>query len=81
MEQKQIIQLIKSALQEVAPGKIGEDEKLPLDGKIRDHGIDSVASMEMIGVLEEEIGTTFPDAELQRVNTFGDVVELVQKHK
>lgn len=80
MDQNQIVGLIKKALDEVAPNKVDADKPLPLDKKIQDLGIDSVASMEMIGVLEELLETTFPDAELQKINTFQDVVNLVQKH-
>ena len=78
MKKEEIIDVIGKALEEVAPGKVDVSQALPLDVSIRSLGIDSVASMEMVGVVEEEVGAAFPDADLQKVNTLGDLVRLVE---
>ena len=81
MTHEQIVQLIKEAIHEVAPGKVNLDGPLDLTSNIRDLGIDSVASMEMAGVVEERLNLTFPDEDLDRVATLGDLAQLVQTMK
>ncbi len=78
MTEAEITKLVVKAIDEVAPGKVSGD--LNLTQRLRDAGIDSVASMEMVGVIEEELEVTFADEELARINTFGDVIKLVQSN-
>lgn len=79
MSNQDIIALIKKAVDEVAPGKVGDITDATLNVSIRELGIDSVASMEMVSVVEEAIGLTFPDDELAGINTLQDLVNLVQQ--
>ena len=81
MSDDKIIALLKQALDEVAPGKVEDVSSIDLNTKIRSVGIDSVATMEMVGVIEEEIEVTFPDEELAAVNTFGDLVTLIKRNQ
>jgi len=76
---QEILSLVRSALNEVVPGRAEEFERLRLDVKIRDLGIDSVATMEMVGCIEEEIGATFPDEELSQLTRFEDLATLIRK--
>lgn len=77
MSNQEIIALIKKAVDEVAPGKVADINDATLNVSIRELGIDSVASMEMVSVVEEEIGATFPDEDLAGINTLQDLVNLV----
>lgn len=52
---------------------------LPADTPIEDLGMDSVASLELVGLLEERLDAEFPDAELSRLGTLGDLIELVRR--
>lgn len=79
MNENQILALVKEALAEVAPGRAAEFEAIDLDAKIRDLGIDSVAAMEMVGVVEEKLEVTFPDEDLAQLNTFNDLANLIRK--
>lgn len=81
MSNTEILSLIKRAVDEVAPGKVGEITPDTLKTTIRELGIDSVASMEMVSVVEEAIGVTFPDDELAGINTLGDLVTLVEQSR
>jgi len=42
-----------------------------------DLALDSIAIMEMIGVLEDRVGTTWPEDELLKVQTVADLAKLV----
>ena len=78
MTDSEIITIIKNALDEVAPGKSDKLDDSDLDVKIRDLSIDSVATMEMVGCIEEELGTTFPDEELAKVSKLSDLADLIR---
>ena len=70
--------LIAGAIQEVT-GKALED--LPTrnrDTDIRELGLDSIASLEVAGVLEERLERSFADDRLARVRSLGDLIVLVK---
>ena len=71
------IALIKEALHEISPARAKEFDVTNLDLKIRDIGIDSVAAMEMVGVVEEKLEVTFPDEDLAQLRRFSDLVDLI----
>src|SRR5690625_4918429 len=79
INQQDIVSLIQEAIEEVAPGKGENVDPNNLNMTIRDAGIDSVASMEMAGVIEEELGVTFADEDLNAVQSFADLVKMIQK--
>lgn len=81
MTETQIIELIKSALDQVAPGRSAEIKESNMNMKMRDLAIDSVVTMEMIGFIEENLGTTFPDEDLAQVNKLSDLAELIRNAK
>ena len=79
MTDQEVLTIIRSALNEVVSGRVEEFESLELHVKIRDLGIDSVATMEMVGCIEEEIDVTFPDEELSRIANFDDLAALMRQ--
>lgn len=45
-----------------------------------DLGVDSLAVMEIVAELEDRYDMSFPDEELPKIRTVGDVVESLAKH-
>jgi len=78
MDDNQILQLIKEALFEVAPNRKEEFDELTLGDEIEDLALDSIATMEMVGFLEDKTEKTFPDEDLAKVNSIGDLATLVR---
>lgn len=73
--------LIKAAITAVDTTKTPKLAAVKPETEIRDLGLDSVATMEMVGYLEEKLETQFSDEVMVRINTFGDLVALVEKHQ
>lgn len=78
MTDAQTLALIQEALNDVAPGREGDFAKVTLDTTIADLGLDSIATMEMVGYLEEKTETTFPDEELAKVAAVRDLTKLIR---
>ena len=78
MDNDQILALIKDALAEVAPNRKQDFAGLAFDQKIEALGLDSIATMEMVGFLEDKVDTTFPDEELAKVSAIKDLASLVR---
>ena len=79
MTDTEILSLLKSALDEVAPGWAKDLKEFNTDVKFRDLAVDSVQIMEMLGVIEEHAGCTFADDEINQINKVGDMVGLIRK--
>ncbi len=77
----QAIDLIKAAILEVDPSKASKLATVKPTQEIRELGMDSVATMEMVGYLEEELQVQFSDEVMVRINTFGDLIALVEKSR
>ncbi len=75
------LELIKAAISAVDPSKTSKLHKVTLTTEIRELGMDSVATMEMVGYLEEKLDTQFSDEVMIRIQTFGDLANLVDKTK
>jgi len=59
---------------------VEKDKKLPeftRDAKITSLGIDSVAMMEIIGVIEDDLNVVIPDEKLATLQTVGDIERVV----
>ncbi len=78
MDQQQTLALIREALNEVAPNREADFENLELDQKIEGLGLDSIATMEMVGFIEERIDATFADEELAKVSRVRDLAGLIK---
>ncbi|MFT5434590.1 MAG: acyl carrier protein [Myxococcota bacterium] len=78
MTDEQILTLVREALDEVAPGKSKNLEGVTLDVSITELSLDSVSTMEMLGVIEERLDATFPDEDLMNLNKLSDVAKLIR---
>lgn len=72
----EIIQLFKTAVYEVDNKQLGS---VTTDTEIAQLGLDSVATMEVIGALEEKLDLRFPDEELATLKSVGDLTALVRR--
>ena len=71
--------LFATTLHEVLP-----DKRLPaIDSKtiISDLGVDSISFMEVIGVLEDELGVKLGDEEITKIKTVGDVDQIISRKR
>lgn len=73
--------LIKQAVTAVDTTKAARMASATPAMEIREIGLDSVATMEMVGFLEEKLETQFSDEVMVRITTFGDLVHLIEKTK
>jgi acyl carrier protein len=78
MNDAEALALIKGALTEVAPEQRGGLDGLTLDSEIKDLGIDSIRTLEMVGSIEDHLARIFDEQELARVKTLGDLVTLIR---
>ncbi len=78
MNDADVLAMVKEALFEVAPNRKEEFDEIGLDDTIEDLALDSIATMEMVGFLEDKTEKTFPDEELAKVDTIRDLVNLVR---
>ena len=52
--------------------------RVTLESTIEDLGLDSIATMEMVGYLEEQVEATFPDEDLAKVASIRDLTSLIR---
>ena len=71
-----LTELFRQAAWEVAGKKW---DVLAGDTRIRDLGIDSVALLEIIGCLEEELSVEVPDEAIARVDPLRDLAQTIDK--
>jgi acyl carrier protein len=69
-----IVELFAKAIWEVDQKKIDD---LTMDKQIASLGIDSVALLEVIGFIEEELEIHLPEEKLQKVETLGDLADVI----
>lgn len=81
MNDDQILALIKEALFDVAPARKEEFEEIEMDTTIEDLALDSIATMEMVGFLEDKVEATFPDEDLSTVSSVADLARLIRTNK
>jgi acyl carrier protein len=75
------LELIKAAIIAVDPSKSAKLAALTPQTEIREIGLDSVATMEMVGYLEERTGVQFADEVMIRIQTVGDLIRIVDQCK
>lgn len=73
---EEIIKMFKAAVYEVDRKEI---ENVDATTEIAHLGLDSVATMEVIGALEEKLSVRFPDEELATLKSVGDLTALVRR--
>ena len=75
--EKQFIQLFKESVMEVDTNiKLKE---VSMDTELSQLGLDSVMTMEVIGVMEEKLNVRFPDEDLATLKSMRDLSTLVQR--
>ena len=75
---EQIIQLFKESVMEVDTNiKLNN---VSMETELSALGLDSVTTMEVIGVLEEKLNVQFADEELTTLRSMKDVSSLIRKH-
>lgn len=79
MDDQKIMTLLTDALESVAPGRSAKVREGGLSLTIRELGIDSVATMEMVGAIEEKMGVTFPDEDMASINSLQDLANLIRR--
>jgi len=77
MTNNDIIVLFKEAVREVEAN--AELDNLTVNTEIAKLGLDSVMTMEVIGVLEERLNVRFPDEDLATLKNIGDLTALIQR--
>lgn len=81
MTDKDIIELVKTALIKTRPELAGEFESIGIDTRFENLRIDSVDTLRMITFLEDSLGLVFQDEDLSRIETVKDLVSLIAKHR
>ena len=69
---------VRESIRQVSPREVGP---IAADGRIADLGLDSVSVAELFIVLENTLDVTIEDDDLARLQTFGDLQELVHRLK
>jgi len=80
MNDPQVIALIQEALFEVAPTRKADFASITLNTKIEELALDSIATMEMVGFVEDRLETTFEEDQLARVQNIGDLAKIIKNH-
>ena len=59
--------------------KVSEDQIADDTNMARDLGMDSLAGVEIVMDLEEEFGVEIPDTDAERLTTFKQAIDYIQK--
>ncbi len=81
MDDAEVLSLIRQALDEVAPDRADQFEKVTLATEIKDLDIDSIVTLEMVGSIEDRLASTFDEDELAKVKNLGDIAALIRTGK
>ena len=80
MTDAEILDLLREAIDEVAPGRSHKLDARGLDTRMRDLELDSVQAMELVGVVEERLDVSFPEEDLARLDRLADLAALIRRH-
>lgn len=78
MTDETVLGLIREALFDVAPNRKEEFENIQIATTIEELALDSIATMEMVGFLEDKTEMTFPDEELAKVSALADLARMMR---
>jgi|JI7StandDraft_1071085.scaffolds.fasta_scaffold351667_2 acyl carrier protein len=81
MTDEKILELIRAGLHQVVPERDADFVGISLANSIDELALDSIATMELIGFLEDETQKTFPDEDLPRVDSLADIASLMRYGK
>lgn len=79
MEDKDALEMIKDALASITPEREEHFQQLTLDSDIKSLQIDSIRILEMIGIIEDRLATTFEEQEISKVQSLRDLVDLIRR--
>lgn len=74
---QEIVELFKTSVKEVDNNLKVDD--VDITTEIAALGLDSVMTMEVIGVMEEKLNIRFPDEDLATIKKMSDLAELVRR--
>ena len=74
---QEIVELFKASVKEV-DNNVKVDE-VDITTDISGLGLDSVQTMEVIGVMEEKLNVRFPDEDLATIKKMSDLAALVRR--
>lgn len=72
-----LLNLLKAAVYDVNLKELGDIDRT---AKISELGLDSVAMMELVGVLEENLSIRIADQEIAELRCVGDLLDLLRTH-
>jgi acyl carrier protein len=81
MTDKEIVAVVKAALSKTRPDLSVEFESVDIDTRFESLRIDSVDTLRMITVLEDNLGFVFQDEDLSRIETVKDLAGLIDKRR
>lgn len=71
--------MIRERLKELAVENLDIDpDQIDLDSKISDLDIDSIDLVDFIMIIEDEFAIEFSDEELDEIESFADIVSLIE---
>ena len=73
------LQLIAEAVKEIVGPARADLKALDLDRDLREIGLDSVAALEVAGLLEQRLKRQFADHRLARIRSLRDFLVLVRE--
>jgi acyl carrier protein len=77
MTEVSVLEMFSRLAQRIEPGKaFGQ---LTHETKISSLGIDSVAMMEIVGCIEDELDIVIPDEKLAHLQSVGDIERVVKE--
>ena len=79
MAEPDTLALIVAALKTVEPDRADQFEDLSMETSIEDLELDSIALMEMVGFLEDQLETTFDDEAMAHIERLEDLARLVEQ--
>lgn len=79
MDDKDALEMIKDALSSITPEREEHFKQLTLDSDIKSLQIDSIRTLEMIGIIEDRLATTFEEQEISKLQSLRDLVDLIRR--
>ena len=70
----EIVQMFAVAISEVTSKRC---DAVSSESVIADLGIDSLGLMQVVGILEDQLGVTLADEDIARIRTVGDIERLI----
>lgn len=72
-----VLEIVRDVVRQTAPAVPAD--KVTLAATMDDLGLDSLATMELVGVLEQRLAIRFPDSELARLGSLQQLIALIRK--